>query len=36
MSDDVDYEAKLLEILDQNRDVWKTEAEFFSWIRGRD
>lgn len=34
MSDDIDYEEKLLEILSQNKDVWKTEAEFFSWIRG--
>lgn len=34
MSDEIDYEEKLLEILSQNKDVWKTEAEFFSWIRG--
>lgn len=25
---------KIKKILSENKDVWKTEAEFFSWIRG--
>lgn len=25
---------KVLEIIQENKDVWKTQAEFFSWIRG--
>lgn len=27
-------DAKVHKIVLQNKDVWKTEAEFFSWVRG--
>ncbi len=27
-------EKKLQKVLIENKDVWKTEPEFFSWIRG--
>lgn len=31
-----DKNQKILEIIKENKDVWKTTPEFFSWVRGRD
>lgn len=27
-------DKKLQKVLLENKDVWKTEPEFFSWVRG--